>query len=486
MSDPRLQLLSHHEALRYDYLSKNIHFLNDKEKAELAFLTAKMDGAVSEIPTHSDQQVSQNHGLPRYPGQKESKPLSRKSRRQQRELIQYRDEVEPRADFERADELEAERLTHGLPVYPDRRKTSQFSQAQPKPKKVRQVSQAVPEPPKPKKPKKSKGVFARLFKWLLFLILAVFLGMLFMFFKGYKAGTQNYQPAQKEVFNGKDTLNGTNILILGSDKRITQNSTEARTDTIMVMNVGNSDGKMKLVSFMRDTLVNIPGYSTDNVATDLKLNASFTFGEQDHNQGVEFVRQVLKHNFDIDIKYYVMIDFETFAEGIDTLFPEGVEIDATFNTVGGEQVSQVEVPDDLGYAKGGAMYQTITVGKQRMNGKTLLNYARFRGDDTADFGRVTRQQQVMSAILSQVKNPTKLFTGSEAIGKIYALTSTNVSYPLLIKEGLGVVTSGQDGIKRMTVPQQGDWVDTYDMYGGMGLDIDRDKYQGLLAEMGLR
>ena len=29
--------LTHHEKLRYDYLLKNIHYLNDKEKSEFAF-----------------------------------------------------------------------------------------------------------------------------------------------------------------------------------------------------------------------------------------------------------------------------------------------------------------------------------------------------------------------------------------------------------------------------------------------------------------
>ena len=30
--------LTHHEKLRYDYLLKNIHYLNEKEKREFAFL----------------------------------------------------------------------------------------------------------------------------------------------------------------------------------------------------------------------------------------------------------------------------------------------------------------------------------------------------------------------------------------------------------------------------------------------------------------
>lgn len=198
------------------------------------------------------------------------------------------------------------------------------------------------------------------------------------------------------------------------------------------------------------------------------------------------MRIALKENFDIDIKYYIMIDFQTFAEAVDTLFPKGVLIDAQFATVDGQVVDTVAVPDDLRMANGIVPEQMISVGKQRMDGRTLLNYARFRKDDEGDFGRTKRQQQVMTAMLSQIKDPTKLFTGSEALGKIYALTSTNVSYPLLLSEGLSAFVKGESHIERVTVPQLGDWQDAYDVYGGQGLLIDMARYQEELRELGLR
>ena len=80
---------------------------------------------------------------------------------------------------------------------------------------------------------------------------------------------------------------------------------------------------------------------------DQKLNTAFTIGEQNNNQGAELVRQMLKDNFDINIQYYAMVDFQTFATAIDTLFPNGVEMNAQFSTIDGEKVSEVEVPDDL-------------------------------------------------------------------------------------------------------------------------------------------
>ena len=50
--------------------------------------------------------------------------------------------------------------------------------------------------------------------------------------------TADARAAQVEVFNGQDTRDGVNILIMGTDGRIGQNSVETRTDSIMVLNVG--------------------------------------------------------------------------------------------------------------------------------------------------------------------------------------------------------------------------------------------------------
>ena len=92
----------------------------------------------------------------------------------------------------------------------------------------------------------------------------------------------------------------------------------------------------------------------------------------------------------------------------------------------------------------------------------------------------------MSAVLEQIKDPTKLFTGSEALGKVFAMTSTNTPYTFLLTNGLPVLQGVQNGIEKVTVPELGDWVDAYDVYGGMGLLVDQNKYKTKLAQMGMR
>ena len=420
--------LSHHEQLRYDYLFKNIHYLNDRERREFDYLKRKMDGGFPSNEGEREKNLGKDIGIPQYSNQ------SRSNRHQK-----------------------------------------------------------FPSLPKVKK-KKPRKFFKRLLIWLLLLITCVAAGMIIMFLRGFQSATStnksaDAKAAQVEVFNGQDTKDGVNILVMGTDGRIGQNSAETRTDTIMVLNVSGSDKKIKLVSFMRDNLVYIDSYSqivNGKKQTDNKLNVAYELGEQEGQKGAEMVRKVLKDNFDLDIKYYALVDFQAFATAIDTLFPDGVTIDAKFSTLNGQPLTEATVGDDLHATETESPTQTIRAGKQQMNGSTLLNYARFRDDDEGDYGRTKRQQQVMSAVLEQIKDPTKLFTGSEALGKVFGMTSTNLPYTFLLTNGLSVIEGAQNGIERLTVPELGDWVDAYDVYGGQGLLVDQNKYRTKLAQMGLR
>ena len=439
--------LSHHEELRLDYLRKNIHYLNENEQIELHYLEQRAQGLVG-------------------PSRRASRPKPSYSERPT-----YQEDFESPA-FEEEDDL--------LPTYPreerKRRQRAARPKPQPKPKVAIPVVEDLEPEPRLRKPRKKVNWFKRIVKLALWALLLTMAGMVFMFFKGYTSvGTK----AKAEVFNGQGTQDGVNILVLGTDARSENSLDMIRTDSIMVVNINNSDKKIKMVSFMRDTLVNIQG-------NDYKLNLAYTLGHQNDQQGAENLRQVLQENFGIEIQHYVMIDFSTFATAIDTIFPNGVEMDAQFSTIDGQVVSSVEVPDDLGFASGGSPYQTIQVGPQRMDGKTLLNYARYRSDDEGDFGRTRRQQEVMSAIMTQVKDPTKLFTGSEALGKVYALTPTTISPIFMLTNGLPAALDISNGMVQTTIPENGDWVEGYDIYDGVGLEIDFEKYSQRLAELGFR
>ena len=467
---------THHERLRYNYLLKNLAHLNGQQASEFNYLQGKLDAYEAERSYERYQGQTADYQEAR------SQPYNNRSNYYQA------------PDYEDVNQLTEE----GLPVYREeapqrnvKRKKVQ-RQAAPSATSAPRFKSQVVKKKRPKKKRRLKKVVKLVLSCLSLGVVFLVLAMAYQFYKGTDlsaAGNNGkaYQPALVETFNGKDTKDGVNILILGSDQRVSQKSTDARTDSIIVVNVGNKEGKIKMVSFMRDTLVNIKGASETDYSQDLKLNTAFNIGEQNNHQGAELMRQTLKRNFDIDIKYYAMVDFETFAAGVDTLFPDGVKINTKFSTVDGKKVSSVKVPDDLRMDKDGNVpNQTIKVGKQQMDGRTLLNYARFRKDDEGDYGRTKRQQQVMQAIMKQVKNPISLFKGSEALGKVYSLTSTNMSMTEMLDLGLSNAGSFKNGISSQTIPSDGDWIDSYDLYGGQGIEIDFDSYQDKLKELGFR
>lgn len=467
---------THHERLRYNYLLKNLAHLNGQQASEFNYLQGKLDAYEAERSYERYQGQTADYQEAR------SQPYNNRSNYYQA------------PDYEDVNQLTEE----GLPVYREeapqrnvKRKKVQ-RQAAPSATSAPRFKSQVVKKKRPKKKRRLKKVVKLVLSCLSLGVVFLVLAMAYQFYKGTDlsaAGNNGkaYQPALVETFNGKDTKDGVNILILGSDQRVSQESTEVRTDSIIVVNVGNKEGKIKMVSFMRDTLVNIKGASETDYSQDLKLNTAFNIGEQNNHQGAELMRQTLKRNFDIDIKYYAMVDFETFAAGVDTLFPDGVKINTKFSTVDGKKVSSVKVPDDLRMDKDGNVpSQTIKVGKQQMDGRTLLNYARFRKDDEGDYGRTKRQQQVMQAIMKQVKNPISLFKGSEALGKVYSLTSTNMSMTEMLDLGLSNAGSFKNGISSQTIPSDGDWIDSYDLYGGQGIEIDFDSYQDKLKELGFR
>jgi LCP family protein required for cell wall assembly len=429
--DPRVKL-------RIEYLHANLKYLNDAELAEYARLTGQH-------LTHYNQ-ASQQEAQNGY---------------QRQETQQFEQEYQ-------------EAQGYGVPEVDAQRSSGSQRKhhAKPKSKPIKQ--------PKNKKKRRKVSFWKKLRR----VLLLIFVLMIGFFIYGYQRGKSKAPAGLKtERFDGKKAPSGaTNILILGTDQRDFQTTGDARSDSIMVMQINSKDNKVKLVSFMRDTLVYQPGVS--QYGADTKLNVAYNIGEQNDHQGAEYMREVLKENFDIDIRYYALVNFNSFATVIDSLYPMGVKIDAQFSTIEGQKVSSVEVPDDLNWTpEHQDPVQTIKVGKQRMDGRTLLNYARFRKDDEGDFGRTKRQQQVMQAIMSGVKNPLTLFTGSSALGTIKGVTSTNVSDFFMITHAPGLALDAAKGIESYTVPENGDWVNGYDQYDGLGLEIDFDKYQAKLKDL---
>lgn len=317
-----------------------------------------------------------------------------------------------------------------------------------KPPKNRFGAQA--KPPRIPKVKNKKRRRHPVLSFLLKLVLVLLVYCVGAFTLGKITANQQSVLSNQELktFNGMTASDGANnILLLGSDSR---EGETARADTVMVLQLDGPSHKPKLVSFMRDTLVTIPGYG------QTKLNAAYAYG------GAELVRQTLSQNFGIDCKYYTIVDFISFESVIDTLFPKGVEIDAEK-----DMSSHIDVP--------------ITAGLQMMDGHTLLQYARFRMDEEGDFGRVRRQQQVMNTIFSSMKNPLVLAKLPYAAGKVMGEAATDLPMTFLLKNTFSIAR-GAGGVDRLSVPIDNSWSYGTDDYGGSVLVVNKEQNQQAIKD----
>jgi LCP family protein required for cell wall assembly len=176
----------------------------------------------------------------------------------------------------------------------------------------------------------------------------------------------------------------TNVLLLGIDRRDGTGWTY-RTDTIMILTVDPSGGAAGLLSIPRDLQVPISTYGQD------RINTANVWGDLQGypGGGPALLEATITANFRVPIAGYLMIDFQTFEQIVDSL--GGIDVDVP------RTLHDTRYPDP----RPGDPYAYKTVhfdpGLQHMDGEQALEYARSRMS-TSDFDRAGRQQQILLAI----------------------------------------------------------------------------------------
>ncbi|MCG6399540.1 LCP family protein, partial [Vibrio fluvialis] len=108
------------------------------------------------------------------------------------------------------------------------------------------------------KSKEAKRKKRPILRFILYVLVFVLAYSIVAFVAGQQVAKSDAQVSETETFDGVASANGAkNILLLGSDSR---KGETGRADTIMVLQLDGPSKKPKLLSFMRDTLVTIPGY----------------------------------------------------------------------------------------------------------------------------------------------------------------------------------------------------------------------------------
>lgn len=205
------------------------------------------------------------------------------------------------------------------------------------------------------------------------------------------------------TWEGKERVN---ILLLGSDARADEKG-RPRSDTMIVLSVDPVTKEAAMMSILRDTYVKIPGHD------DNRINAALAFG------GPNLAMKTTSDLLGIPIQYYVYTDFEGFISLVDAI--GGITID---------------VEKDMKWtdAADGHRYDIdLKKGIQDMDGKTALQYVRFRHDNLHNIGRSERQRKFLSAVFDKMKSPSSLIKLPNILNKMEPYIQTNIQPEQLLK-----------------------------------------------------
>lgn len=200
-----------------------------------------------------------------------------------------------------------------------------------------------------------------------------------------------------------------NVALFGVDGR--DDVDGDRSDTIMIASINFETGDVKIISVMRDLMVRIPETDSKNVSYE-KINAAYDYG------GAQLAVQTLNENLDLNIRDYVVVNFDCLVDTVDAL--GGVDVNISSEDVlywTNQYIYDVndKVKKSDPFIEG--------TGIQHLTGVQALAFCRNRYSDS-DYGRTERQREVVQQIAEKAMN-VDLLTAINLMGKVYPYVTSS-------------------------------------------------------------
>ncbi len=231
-----------------------------------------------------------------------------------------------------------------------------------------------------------------------------------------------------------------NIYISGIDTIVSIDKV-SRSDVNMIMTVNPKEKEILLTSIPRDTYVTLHSYGAKD-----KLTHSGIYG-------IEETVTTAEDWLDIDINYYIRVNFTTLMDIVDVI--GGVDVESAYafsSSVSGYSYSE---------------------GTNHLDGEGALYFARERKSlNGGDNERIKNQQRVLKGIIEKVTSSTVILTRYtqllNAVGDKLQTNLTDKDISELVKMQLADL--GGWSIKSISVEGKGKTAETYSM-GSRGLYV---------------
>ena len=171
-----------------------------------------------------------------------------------------------------------------------------------------------------------------------------------------------------------------------------------RADSIGIAAIDIDKKIVRFMSLPRDTRVDIPEHGWQ------KINHSYAFGK------IPLLRQTIVNYLGIPINYHVLVYYESFPQIVDLVGGVDIVVEKKLFYVDNAQKLRIDIPK----------------GPQHMNGKTALQFVRYRNDALGDIGRVKRQQDFVKAVLKKIQQPSILPRLPEVARQLVSIVDTNM------------------------------------------------------------
>ncbi len=215
-----------------------------------------------------------------------------------------------------------------------------------------------------------------------------------------------------------------NIALFGGDGRT--DDEVSRSDAIMILSIDKTHKKIKLASIMRDTYVEVYNHGMT------KINHAYAYG------GPELAIRTINENFDLDIRDYAFVNFDSFEKLVNTVGGVDIELNVA-------EVNEIN-KNVNGSSIGGP-------GVHHLNGEQALAYSRIRKIGHGDYERTERQRRVISELFEKGKT-VKMSQYPKLVDSLFPYVETSLSKMEIVKLGTYGITNNIRILEQTRFPKE--------------------------------